>query len=226
MNDAVEALLLGTSFFKALEPDHAIQVRRSLVVQTLGPGDAICKRGFIADRWVGVAGGMINIENSGLDGRLTTLINFSSGCWFGEGTLLKHETWPFSAVAGEESVVATIPAATFHWLLAHSLPFAHFLIAQLNTRMGQFVERCQHARLHEPQRHVAHCLAELMDPRFHPRTEDQIHISQEDLARLAGVSRALVNRALRELEAAGLVKNQYRSILVFDTDRLRAYSQV
>src|SRR5256885_7579682 len=69
----------------------------------------------------------------------TTLFRstFPPGCWFGEGTLLKREGWPFDATAIEDTLLALMPAATFHWLLEHSLGFNRFLLDQVNARLGQ-----------------------------------------------------------------------------------------
>ncbi len=45
MDDAVEALLTGTSFYEAL-PDETIgRVCGSLIVENLRGGEAVCKRG-------------------------------------------------------------------------------------------------------------------------------------------------------------------------------------
>jgi CRP-like cAMP-binding protein len=167
---------------------------------------------------------MVRIENSSPDGRHTTLTHFSSGCWFGEGTLLKRDAWPFDAIAVVDSVIAVVPSHTFEWLLDSSVAFNRFLLHQLNARLGQFVERCEHLRLHDADHHVVHCLVEMVDPRLYPTVEANITLSQEELARLAGVSRSVVSRVLHKLERESLVRVEYRSIRLLDPRRLRQFS--
>jgi CRP/FNR family cyclic AMP-dependent transcriptional regulator len=48
-----------------------------------------------------------------------------------------------------------------------------------------------------------------------------IEVSQEEVANLAGVSRARCNRALKELQDAGLTRLEYSGLTVLDPDALR-----
>ena len=221
---ATDQLLQCTSFYPALTPEQAARLREETISRPFKAGAYVRRRGTVADGWLGVASGLLKIENSSADGRHTTLTHFSSGCWFGEGTLLKEGPWPFDAIALVDSVVAFVPFRTFQWLLDSSVPFNRFLLNQLNARLGQFVERCEHLRLHDADHHVVHCLVEMVDPRLYPTVEEHITLSQEELARLAGVSRSVVSRVLQKLERESLLRVEYRSIKLLDPQRLRQYS--
>ena len=221
---SAEVLLRSTSFHDALSAKQLERLHADVRARSFKAGTPVACRGATANAWLGVAKGLVKIENTAADGRQTTLTHFSAGCWFGEGTLLKHGAWPFDAVAVTDSVVAFLPLSTFDWLLDSSIAFNRFLLDQLNARLGQFVERCEHLRLHDAEHHVVHCLAEMVDPRLCPRTADSIAVSQEDLAHLAGVSRSVVNRALQRLEREGLVQVDYRSIKLLDRAGLRRFS--
>ncbi|WP_038211087.1 Crp/Fnr family transcriptional regulator [Xenophilus azovorans] len=220
----IAELLQQSAFYSSLTDVQRDRISADLSYRELEVGAHACTRGLLAAHWIGVASGVIKIANVSRDGRPTTLTNFSAGCWFGEGSLLKGGAWPYDAVAVEGSAIALMPLATFDWLLASSFSFNRFLLDQLNARLGQFVERCEHIRLHDIDRHVAHCLAELVDPRFNPRVQGTIAMSQESLARLAGVSRSVVNRVLQQLERDGLVEVAYGSITLLDVDGLRRFS--
>jgi DNA-binding transcriptional regulator YhcF (GntR family) len=52
-----------------------------------------------------------------------------------------------------------------------------------------------------------------------------LHISQEEIARLCGLSRQVANRALHELRGAGFVRMQYGSIRVLDVAGLHAFGR-
>jgi CRP/FNR family transcriptional regulator, cyclic AMP receptor protein len=49
-----------------------------------------------------------------------------------------------------------------------------------------------------------------------------VHVSQEDLAAMANVSRSTANAILRRLEAKGHVKQSYRQVGIVSPDRLRS----
>jgi CRP/FNR family cyclic AMP-dependent transcriptional regulator len=223
-DSSAEILLGSTGFHSALDDAQLARLRAELHSMAFKAGETVARRNSAADAWLGVAKGLVKIENTGADGRHTTLTHFSAGCWFGEGTLLKRAPWPFDAVAVTDSVVAFVPISTFEWLLASSFAFNRFLLDQLNARLAQFVERCEHLRLHDAEHHVVHCLTEMVDPRLYPYTEDSIAVSQDGLAHLAGVSRSLVNRVLHKLERQGLVRTDYRSITLLDPPALRRFS--
>ena len=72
---------------------------------------------------------------------------------------------------------------------------------------------------------VAVCVAELFNPTLCSVTSDALRISQEEIARLCGLSRQIANRALHELQAAGFVRMQYGSIHVLDVNGLHAFGR-
>ena len=63
----------------------------------------------------------------------------------------------------------------------------------------------------------------LLNRVLYPGTRTEIEISQEELALLSALSRPLVNKALQELEAEGLLKVDRGRISVFDRNSLARY---
>lgn len=213
-------------FANALSREHQDQLRAELVVRECPAGSRIARKGKSADSWFGILTGTVKIQVTSWTGRETMLATFSNGCLFGEGTLLKGEPWPFDAIALHDSTLVVIPASSFLWMLNSSLPFNRFLIDQLNSRLGQFISRCEHARLHQTDQHVAHCLAELFDPRLYPLpARPRLRMSQEEIGHLAGVSRAIVNRTLHDLSRSGIVRVSYGVIELLDGQGLRRFSE-
>jgi CRP/FNR family cyclic AMP-dependent transcriptional regulator len=117
----------------------------------------------------------------------------------------------------------SVPAATFHALLAASLPFSHFVIGQLNDRMGEFIASIQNHRLLDADARVAQSLAQLFNPQLYPSTDLTLAISQEELGYLTGLSRQRVNQALQLLADLGILALAYNQIKVMDLSRLRQY---
>lgn len=222
--DLLDTFIASSAWGKQLPPDQLEYVSRTAKVSQVAAGETVCYRGGPADYWYGVIDGLVKVSTIDPNGRPTTFIGIPAGGWFGEGAVLKHELRPYDVVALRDSRLALIPAVAFHWLLGRSLPFNGFLISHLNARLAQFVIRLAHARTHDPVQHVTHCLAELFNPELYPGTTATLQISQEEIAFLAGVSRQLVNRALRSLEAAQLLELAYGSITIRDVDALRAFA--
>lgn len=215
-------LLREAAWARQLTPEQLLRVERETRKHDFPAGAVVCRKGARAEHWVGVIEGMVKVDTVSIDGRSTTFIGVSSGGWLGEGSLLKRERRPYEVVALRASRIALMPLETFEWLYETSLPFNHFLIRQLNARLGQFVALVEASRTQTTVKQVAMSLAELFNPELSPQASDVLRISQEEIARLCGLSRAITNRALHQLQDAGLVRVNYGSIQVPDVRELRA----
>ena len=217
--------LLDAPWAQHLAANQLARVERETQVVWYSAGSIVCQEGVPAQHWVGVLDGMVKVDTVSPDGRGTTFIGVSTGGWLGEGSLLKHERRPYEVVTLRDSWIALIPMKTFDWLFETSLPFNHFLVHQLNARLGQFVAVVESCRMQTSTAQVAVCVADLFNPALCSATSDVLRISQEEIARLCGLSRQIANRALHELEGAGLVRMQYGTIHVLDVDGLHAFGR-
>ncbi len=198
--------------------------RETQVVQFVA-GSVVCREGESAQHWVGVLDGMVKVDSVTPDGRSTTFIGVSSGGWLGEGSLLKREVRRYEVVTLRDSWIALMPLQTFDWLYETSLGFNHFLVHQLNARLGHFVALVQTGRVQTTTARVALCIAQLLDPALCSATSNVLHISQEEIARLCGLSRQIANRALHALQEAGLVRVHYGAIEVLNVNDLKDYGK-
>jgi CRP/FNR family transcriptional regulator, cyclic AMP receptor protein len=82
-------------------------------VVTAFPGERVCRLGAPANYWFGVIDGLLKMSNDSATGTPLTFAGLPSGAWFGEGTLLKHESYRYNAEALRESRVAGIPIDAF-----------------------------------------------------------------------------------------------------------------
>jgi CRP-like cAMP-binding protein len=215
------AMLRAAAWARGLAPEQLERVERETQDRFFAAGEIVCHKWSMATHWIGVVEGMVKVDVLAADGRSTTLSGISNGGWLGEGSVLKGELRPYGVVALRDSRVALMPSQTFHELRGSSLTFCHFMIDQLNARLGQFIALAESNRMHDVRSRVASCLAELFNPQLNPRTGPVLQISQEEIGRLAGISRQIAHRALHELEDAGLLQIRYGSIDVLDLDGLR-----
>lgn len=188
------------------------------------PGDFICKIGRPANLWFGVLDGLMKMSNDASAGVSITFTGIPPGAWFGEGTLLKREAYRYNIEALRRTVVAGLPAATFHGLLETSIPFNAYVMNLLNERLGQFIAAREVDRMSDPDVRVARSLAALFNPVLYPLVGELLRITQQELGYLVGLSRQRVNESLRALAQAGLIRVVYGGLQVLDLNGLRSFS--
>jgi len=199
------------------------RARRGMIERHFPKGSYVCHRGDRLDYWTGVVSGLVKISTISHSGKAMTFAGVGTGGWFGEGSVIKDEPRKYDLVAIRDTRLAMMPRATFMWLFENSTGFNRFLVRQLNERMGQFIATIEYDRILGPKARVARNLSWLFNPVLYPGTRDQIEISQEELGLLAALSRPVVNRSLRELEAEGLLTVSHNRITVLDLASLRSY---
>ena len=206
-----------------LQPDERLRAVQDLRVGMARPGEMICRTGRPATYWFGVVQGLLKVSTLTPQGRTTTYTGIAPGGWFGEGTVLKREPYRYDVQALRKSRVAGLPTATFHWLLDHSIGFNRFIMDQFNERLGQFIGTLAVERTSEPEQRVAHSLLTLTNPRLFHNVGHELHITQQELAYLVGLSRQRVNEALRELARRDLVRADYGRLRILDLAALRRF---
>ncbi|MDQ2778430.1 MAG: Crp/Fnr family transcriptional regulator [Pseudomonadota bacterium] len=204
-----------------LETTERERVLADLQVIAVEAGEIVCKIGRPVRFWFGVIDGLLKMSNDTDLGVPITFTGLPPGGWFGEGTVLKSESYRYNVQALRKSRVAGIPAETFLWLLDRSIAFNRFVMMQLNERLGQFIAAREIDRLSRPDERVARSLAALFHPQLYPAVGGMLRITQQELAYLVGLSRQRVNQALRALEAAGSIRVEYGGVRVLDLLRLR-----
>ena len=145
-------------------------------------------------------------------GKPMTFAGVTTGSWFGEGSVLKGEPRQYDVVAIRDTRLAMLNKG-----------FNRFLVRQLNERVGQFIATIEHDRILSPRARVARHLSWFFNPVLYPQVRTEIAISQEELGLLAGVSRAVANRSLQELEEEKLVSVEHGKIRVIDLETLKRY---
>ncbi|MGN6465819.1 MAG: Crp/Fnr family transcriptional regulator [Rhizobiaceae bacterium] len=206
-----------------LRPDEVERAHKGLTERSFARGAYICHRGDRLDYWTGVAEGLVKISTISLSGKAMTFAGIGTGGWFGEGSVLKDEPRQYDLVALRDTRLTMMNRATFFWLYENSTGFNRFLVRQLNERMGQFIATIEHDRILDAKARVARNLSWLFNPVLYPGAGSRIEITQEELGLLAGVSRAVANRSLAELEEEGLIRVEHGRISVLDLAALKTY---
>ena len=201
--------------------DERDRIVPELRVSEAAPGDLVCRIGRPATYWFGVIDGLLKMNTVTDDGRAITYSGLAAGGWFGEGTVLKRESYRYNIQALRKSRVAGLPVDTFHWLLDHSIGFNRFVMNQLNERLSQFIGVVGAGRSASPEQRVARNLAAMVNPVLFPGVGEVLRITQQELAYLAGLSRQRVNEALRTLQERGVLRIEYGGLRIVQAQALR-----
>ena len=208
-------------WLQLLSDEERAEVVPRIVVSDPQPGDYVCRIGRPVTYWFGVVSGLLKMSSDNESGQTMTFTGVPPGGWFGEGTVLKRESYRYNIQPLRPSVVAGLPVDTFHWLIDHSLGFNRFIMNQLNERLGQFIAAREIDRLTNPEIKVARHLAALFNPVLFPGVGEVLRITQQELAYLAGLSRQRVNEALRRMEDQQLIRIEYGGLRILNMDALR-----
>jgi CRP/FNR family transcriptional regulator, cyclic AMP receptor protein len=218
------AELAGIPWLSAMtEAEQALAVPR-IVVGDAQPGDLVCRFGKAPTYWFGVVEGLLKMSTDNAQGFSLTFTGLPSGGWFGEGTALKREAYRYNVQALRNTTVAGLPLDTFHQLLDQSIGFNRFVMNQLNERLGQFIAAREIDRLSNPDVRVARSLAALFNPVLFPGVGEVLHITQQELAYLVGLSRQRVNVALNALQQAQWIRLEYGGVRVLNLAALRGHT--
>lgn len=222
---ASAAELANVPWIECLQSDERARVVDDLKVVQVAPGELLCRVGRPATYWFGVVDGLLKMSNNSAHGMPITFTGVPPGGWFGEGTVLKRESYRYNIEALRRSVVAGIPVDTFHWLIDRSIPFNRFITQQLNERLGQFIAAREIDRMSDPDARVARSLAALFHPVLYPGVGEMLRITQQELGYLVGLSRQRVNESLQAMQQAGVIRIEYGGVRVLDLQALRAHRQ-
>ncbi len=217
--ELVRTLIWGND----LNEEETERAARGISERTYQKGSYVCHRDDRLDYWAGVRSGLVKMSAVSVSGKAITFAGIGNGSWFGEGTILKNEPRKYDLVALRETHMLLLNRATFMWLHENSIGFNRFLIRQINERLGQFIATVEHDRALDSKARVARNLSWLFNPVLYPGSANTVEISQDELALIAGVSRAVTNKSLKELQEEGLLISEHGRITVSDVSKLMMY---
>ncbi len=186
--------------------------------RTLAPGDSLFLKGSAPDALFGVVRGALRVSVVAANGREAVIAMLEAGHWFGEVSLLVGQERVYDTYAVESTDMAVVAAGDFHHLIAIR-PEVHMAFTKLVCqRLRQALVWIDDAILMPLPVRLAHRLLTL-DTRADGVNAGQasaLGVSQEDLAFMLGVSRQSVNRQLKFWEEQGVLRVDYRRIVLLD----------
>jgi CRP/FNR family transcriptional regulator, cyclic AMP receptor protein len=157
--------------------------------------------------------GKVRVFGSDDKSKELTLMIQEPGSYFGEIALLTDEPRSASVVALEQTTCAVISKADFiHWLMNHP-DVAITLLGVLSNKIRQLTEKVKQMALSNVYERIIIALQEMAE------VEGDVRIihnkpSQEDLAKMIGSSREMVNKVMQELTKGGYVTIHEKNLII------------
>jgi CRP/FNR family transcriptional regulator, cyclic AMP receptor protein len=198
-----------------LPADHVRELLRYAVVKTYAAGAVVIRQGDVADGLYGVLSGRLTVTFATAEGRDLILGMRMPGQLFGELALIDGATRSATVVARDASSALFIARHII-------LPFLYRhpeLVLRLAAYMSELMRRgtdhiADVSLLGIPQR-LAKVLITLAGAKL------AVSLSQDELSRILGVSREVVNRQLALWREGGFVKLARGRIILLDDGAMR-----
>lgn len=160
-----------------------------------------------------ILSGKVRIFGSDDKSKELTLMIQEAGSYFGEIALLSDEPRSASVVALENTTCAVISKTDFiNWLMQHP-EVAIMLLGVLSNKIRQLTEKAKQMALSNVYERIIIALQEMAEVDGEVRV---IHNkpSQEDLAKMIGSSREMVNKVMQELIKGGYVTIREKDLII------------
>lgn len=217
-------VLRGGNWFGTLPAALQDTLLRDAVSRKLAAGQLLFARGDAFDGIYAVVAGTVQIDTHSESGKAALLGLLEPGNWFGEICLFDGLARTHDAHATSATTVLHLQRDRLYAMLStHPEWWREFgkLLAAKTREAFLYVEETQ---LLPPLARTARRLVAMAQaygnlPGLERRS---VHIPQEQLGQMLGLSRQTVNQALRELETRGLLRLHYADIELLDLPALLA----
>jgi CRP-like cAMP-binding protein len=205
--------------FAPLSSEDLAHVATLTVERHYERGDLILLEGDLGGALHYVQSGLVKVYKTSVGGKEQVLRLIAAGHTFNDVPALDGGPNPASAAAIEPSVVYIIRRAELRQLISTRPEVAGAVVQTLASALRHLVALVEDLSL----RHVAARVAKiLLEQEASSQEERQsYHLTQQEMAALAGTAREVVGRALKELEAAGAIEMRQGRAVVLSRERLR-----
>lgn len=218
MQAADLARLQADRWFAAIAPERQQRLVRRGRVRVLADGGRLCAIGDPPDGLYAVLEGDVRLVAGTAAGQESLALMMGPGAWFGGLSAVDGGPRTHEAVAIGPARVLHVTQGDLDRALAED-PLIWRELALLIAAYHRAANAVLAQSLTQPP---AVRLARSLAAAARARPDEAIRLRQEELAAMHGVSRQTINKALKRLEAAGMVGVAYGRVAVLDAPRLRA----
>ncbi|WP_332686982.1 Crp/Fnr family transcriptional regulator [Bosea sp. (in: a-proteobacteria)] len=219
--DRIARLLSANPFFAGLAQDALERIAGICRHQRLAARAVLFLKGDPSDGLYAIRSGQIRIGTTDDLGQQMTMNFLGSGDIFGEIALLDGRSRTADAVAMEDTEMFFLPRRDFLKLLHREPTIALQLIELLCARLRDVIERMEEVAFLPAETRLARRVLMLATD-----YGTEIHVSQDELASLTGVTRETVNRQLQCWKRAGLLSLGRSRLTVHHLDDFRHLAKI
>ncbi len=212
-------MLRQIPLFATLSVEDLAHVAAMTVARHYDRGDLILLEGDLGGALHYVRSGLVKVFKTSVGGKEQVLRMIAAGHTFNDVPALDGGPNPASAAAMEPSVVYVIRRAELRHLIITRPAVAEAVVQTLASALRHLVALVEDLSLRHVTARVAKILLD-QEESFH-KEQHVYHLTQQEMAALAGSAREVVGRALKELEAAGAIEMRQGRAVVLSRERLR-----
>ena len=192
--------------------------------KSYGAKEIIIHEGDVSSSLYYIITGSVSVLVESESGEEIILAQLNQGDFFGEAGLFDFETnddvkRTARIIARADSVIAEISYSQFKQIVNEDPAVMFLLTGQILNRLKKTSQKVRDLVFLDVKGRIAHCLLELSsepDAMTHPDGM-QIKTTRQDLAKMAGCSREMAGRVLKELEDDELISAHGKTVVVFGT---------
>lgn len=224
----VRQTLLKDSWYRGCATDLQDALLAYGSPQGLRAGECLFRQGDVNRALYCVLDGTLVVDSVDRDGNSPLLVVVGSSHWLGELSFTDGLPRSHDATAGVDTLMWCVDPARLHAWLARRpegwRDLARLAVGRLRTAYQIFDEEMRRPLNVRVARRLWLSVVGWGMRQDEPL--NTLSCSQQQLARMLGVSRGSVNRALADLQTLGAVNVDYGRIEVIDHGRLRAAAQL
>lgn len=216
-------LLRGVPIFSRLTDEQLAVISPSLGMQRFERGETIFHQGSVGKILYIIVSGQVRIFTISETGQELSVMIFSGGDFFGELSLLDEQPRSASAMTMRKTTTLTLHRTAFLEALHACPPIVVAVLEALSARLRHSNTYAEYLFSQSaPQRVVRRLLdlAEQHGVAEEDGTRINLHLTQDDLASLAGTTRETVNRVLSSLRDQGLIRVERARVSVLNLAQL------
>ena len=214
---AQRSTMLESPWFGRLPEPARDEVLELARLREVDDGALLFAKARAADAWFGIVAGAVRLGASAPDGRQGLIAILEPGTWFGDTSLFDGMPRSCDAVAHGPTTVLALSAPQFAALLdRYPVLYRHFveLFCQRTRLLFLAMEAWTSLPLEERLAlHLVH-LANGHGERAGDDLAIRLHMPQEQLAQLLGVTRQRISQILHEWERLGRVHVRYGRVVL------------
>jgi len=222
----VQAFLANIPLFKEMRQEEIDRIAASTSELHVARGDILFRKGDPCDGFHVVVYGQIKLAFTSPGGTEKVIEIMTPGQSFGEAVMFMEKPYLVYAQALADSMLLHIAKSAVFAEIEHDPKFARRMIAGLSRRLHGLIADLESYSLHSGTQRVIGYLLRSEPPEpdaRNPLLSVELPTRKSIIASRLNLTPEHFSRILHDLDEAGLIKVEGRSVVILDVERLRIH---